>query len=174
MSRTVAAEVSIAPPPPIAPRLNPCQARHYSGLSLYDDLPIHPRVRFTDVVVVARLIEGEGLRLAGADVARIPVEFLRRGRVRGGTDVGPGHRRPRLDPDAARPEPIFHVVFSDLDLVHPRAMGPVGPATVGGGGGGHSACTWPVKENAHTASPWALPLRLLPPVAMATYCSPSI
>src|SRR6267378_1424520 len=54
--------------------------------------------------------------------------------------------------------------------------GPVGPATVAGGGGGHSGHSgpsWPFNENAHTASPYALPCSWLPPVAIATYCSPS-
>jgi hypothetical protein len=41
----------------------------------------------------------------------------------------------------------------------PSAIGPVcGPATLGGGGGGHSRFTWPLRENVHTASPLALPI----------------
>src|SRR5215831_175073 len=52
-------------------------------------------------------------------------------------------------------------------------IGPMGPATVAGGGGGHSGPSCPFSENAHTASPYALPCNWLPPVAIATYCSPS-
>src|SRR4029434_3798888 len=36
-------------------------------------------------------------------------------------------------------------------------IGPIGPATVWGAGGGHSGPSWPFNENAHTASPYALP-----------------
>src|SRR4029453_14333964 len=39
----------------------------------------------------------------------------------------------------------------------PATIGPVGPATLCGGGGGHRGPSWPFNENAHTASPYALP-----------------
>ena len=42
-----------------------------------------------------------------------------------------------------------------------------------GGGGGHSGASCPFSENTHTASPLALSCKLLPPVAIATYSSPS-
>ena len=35
----------------------------------------------------------------------------------------------------------------------PVAIGPMGPATVGGGGGGHSGPSWPFSEKTQTASP---------------------
>src|SRR3954468_17384858 len=55
----------------------------------------------------------------------------------------------------------------------PAAIAPTGPATVGGGGGGHSGPSCPLSENTQTASPAALPCSELPPVAIAMYCSPS-
>src|SRR3954462_8593302 len=42
-------------------------------------------------------------------------------------------------------------------LLTPSAIGPSGPATVAGGGGGHSGWTLPFSANVHTASPVALP-----------------
>src|SRR5213593_154603 len=55
----------------------------------------------------------------------------------------------------------------------PVAIGPIGPATVWGTGGGYSGPSWPFSENAHTASPLALLCSWLPPVAITTNCSPS-
>src|SRR5882762_1269390 len=60
-----------------------------------------------------------------------------------------------------------------LTVSAPATIGPVGPATVWGAGGGHRGPSCPFNENAHTASPYALPCSWLPPVATATYCSPS-
>src|SRR4030095_15076666 len=60
-----------------------------------------------------------------------------------------------------------------LTVSTPVASRRVAPATVGGGGGGHSGPSCPFSENAQTASPEALPWSWLPPVAITTYCSPS-
>src|SRR6266545_7686100 len=67
-------------------------ARRWASLStgsfLHDDLPIHPRMRRTNVVVDTRLAEGDGLRAAFGQIARIPLAlFHRRGRVVQVTDV---------------------------------------------------------------------------------------
>src|SRR5262245_55175923 len=40
-----------------------------------------------------------------------------------------------------------------LMVSKPVAIGPTGPATVGGGGGGHSGPSCPFSEKAQTASP---------------------
>src|SRR5207249_11976299 len=63
--------------------------------------------------------------------------------------------------------------FDAIKIPGHRCGNPEGPPTVDGGGGGHKGPNCPFKENAHTASPYALPCNWLPPVAMATYCSPS-
>src|SRR3954462_12797445 len=39
----------------------------------------------------------------------------------------------------------------------PATIGPIGPAMVCGGGGGHSGASCPLSENTQTASPEALP-----------------
>src|SRR3989475_11890535 len=48
----------------------------------------------------------------------------------------------------------------------PATIGPVGPATVCGGGGGHRGPSCPFTEKAHTAPPYALPCRCVRPVAI--------
>src|SRR5947208_15685509 len=45
----------------------------------------------------------------------------------------------------------------------PTAIGPTGPAMLGGGGGGHNGLSWPLSENTQTASPYELPWSWLPP-----------
>src|SRR5262245_53103485 len=65
---------------------------------------------------------------------------------------------------------LYSTLFAAILTVSaPTVIGPVGPATVCGGGGGHSGPSWPFNENAHTASPYALPCSWLPPVAIAMY-----
>src|SRR5205814_1671007 len=86
--------------------------------SLHDDLPVHPRMRRADVVVDARLREGDGLRLARRNDTGIPVALLpRRRAVRQVADVREVQRAPRLDPDAARHVAVFHVVATHLDRI---------------------------------------------------------
>src|SRR2546422_5512486 len=69
---------------------------------------------------------------------------------------------------------LYSTLLAPILTVSASAMiGPVGPATVWGGGGGHSGLSCPFNENAHTASPYALPCSWLPPVAITTNCSPS-
>src|SRR5262249_16860721 len=69
---------------------------------------------------------------------------------------------------------LYSTLLPPIRIVStPVAIGPIGPATVAGGGGGHSGPSWPLRENAHTASPYALPCSWLPPVAMTTNCSPA-
>ena len=65
------------------------------------DLPVHPRMRRADVEVVPGLREGERLRLALLQHARIPFADLspleRSGGMRGITDIGEGQRRASFD-----------------------------------------------------------------------------
>src|SRR5437867_7317421 len=64
---------------------------------------------------------------------------------------------------------LYSTLFAPaLTASTPATIGPVGPATVCGGGGGHSEPSCPFNEKAHTASPYALPCSWLPPVAIAT------
>ena len=70
-----------------------CEARSDDAISvigcadlLDDHLPVHPRVRRADVIVVARLVEGDRLRLPLLQYAGVPValfESSRRGNNRG-------------------------------------------------------------------------------------------
>src|SRR5271166_929235 len=85
---------------------------------LHDDLPVHPGMRRTDVVVDPRLHEADSLRLAFGQSAGGPLALLeRRGIVRQIADIGEGHRGPGLDPRACRPVGVFHVVVADFDRV---------------------------------------------------------
>src|SRR5712692_3267885 len=53
---------------------------------------------------------------------------------------------------------LYSTLLAPILIVStPVAIGPVGPATVWGGGGGHRGLSSPFNENAHTASPYALP-----------------
>src|ERR1700727_1937624 len=71
-------------------------------------------------------------------------------------------------------EKLYSVLLAPILIAStPAAMGPVGPATVGGAGGAHSGPIWPFSEKVQTASPEALPCIWLPPVAIAMYSSPS-
>src|SRR6516162_10454636 len=85
---------------------------------LDDDLAVHPRMRRADVIIVARLVEGDRLRLAFRQRAGVPIALLkRRRRVGEIADIGEGYRGPCLDPGTAGPIGIFDVVVADLDRV---------------------------------------------------------
>src|SRR6266850_3090692 len=64
-----------------------------------------------------------------------------------------------------RPGPkLYSTLLAPILTVSAFAtIGPVGPATVWGGGGGHRGLSTPFNEKAHTASPYALPCSWLPP-----------
>src|SRR2546425_4604328 len=95
---------------------------------LHDDLPVHPGMRCADVVVVPRLREGDGLRLAVRKHTGIPVALLPRRRpVRQVADVREVQRAARLDPDAGRHEAVLHVVAAHLDRVDAGRDRPDGP-----------------------------------------------
>src|SRR2546426_1137071 len=95
---------------------------------LHDDLPVHPGMRRADVVVVPRLREGDGLRLAVRKHTGIPVALLPRRRpVRQVADVREVQRAARLDPDAGRHEAVLHVVAAHLDRVDAGRDRPDGP-----------------------------------------------
>src|SRR6516165_2229840 len=95
-----------------------CINSHPTSSWLHDDLPVHPGMRRTNVVVDPRLHKGDGLRLAFGQSAGAPFAlFERRGIVRQIADIGERHRGPGLDPRACRPVSIFHVVVADLDRV---------------------------------------------------------
>src|SRR5262249_48804123 len=97
-----------------------CINSHPTSSWLHDDLPVHPGMRRTNVVVDPRLHEGDGLRLAFGQSAGAPFALLeRRGIVRQIADIGERHRGPGLDPRACRPVSVFHVVVADLDRVGP-------------------------------------------------------
>src|SRR6516225_2480625 len=90
----------------------------WSSSLLDDDLAVHPRVRRADVEVVARLGEGDGLRLALLQYAGVPIAFPVGGRgVRDVADIGEGYGGPRFDPSPSREIRIFDVVGADIDLV---------------------------------------------------------
>src|SRR5258708_4796334 len=94
----------------------------------HDDLPVHPRMRCADIVVDARLREGDGLRLARRNDTGIPVALLpRRRAVRQVADVREVQRAAHLDPYAARHEAVFHVVAAHLDRIHAGEDRPDGP-----------------------------------------------
>src|SRR6266478_3638482 len=98
---------------------------------LHDDLPVHPGMRRTNVVVDPRLHEGDGLRLAFGQSAGAPFAlFERRGIVRQIADIGERHRGPGLDPRACRPVSVFHVIVADLDRVGPGSNRSDGPGNV--------------------------------------------
>src|SRR5712691_5671846 len=91
------------------------------GRLLHNDLPVLPRMRQADVVVVARLRKCDGRRAALHQHAGVPLASLhRRRRVREIADVGEGHRGPRLDANASRREAVFDVARPDLDRVDAR------------------------------------------------------
>lgn len=90
------------------------------GSLLDDNLPVHPRVRRTDVIVAARLREGDGLRLALLQYAGIPFgRFLLRCGVGDIADIREGYACSRLDPRAPRPIPVLLVAVADLYYVGP-------------------------------------------------------
>src|SRR5882724_5197171 len=116
------------PPPRNAPGATPrplmehASKRMLPACALLDDnLPVHPRVWCTDVVLDTRLVEGDGLCLARGQNSGIPTPdlavFKRRRRVRRVADIGEGHRGPRLDSGASRKVGILDVVVADLDRV---------------------------------------------------------
>src|SRR5262245_21772570 len=85
---------------------------------LHNDLAVLPGMGQTDVVEVAGLREGDGLRLALEQDSRVPLASLhRRRRVRQIADVGEGHGGPGLDADARGREAVFHVVGACSDRV---------------------------------------------------------
>src|SRR2546422_1733320 len=64
---------------------------------------------------------------------------------------------------------LYSTLFAPMRTASaPAAIGPVGPATVCGGGGGPSGPRRPLHENAHTASPHPPPSSWVPPPAIAT------
>src|SRR6267143_1809771 len=94
----------------------------------HDDLPVHPGMRCADVVVVPRLREGDGLRLAVRNHTGIPVALLPRRRpVRQVADVREVQRAAHLDPDAGRHVAELHVVAAHLDGVDAGRDRPDGP-----------------------------------------------
>jgi len=88
---------------------------------LDDDLPVHPGMRCADVEVITGLREGERLRLALLQYARIPFADLPPleggSGMRGITDIGEGQRRAGFDLGTTREKDILHIVGADLDLV---------------------------------------------------------
>src|ERR1700761_9295128 len=71
-------------------------------------------------------------------------------------------------------EKLYSVLLAPILIAStPAAIAPVGPATVGGAGGGYNGPSWPFNEKVQTASPEALPCIELPPVAIVMYSSPS-
>src|SRR5215831_7918874 len=103
-------------PPPWAPL-----SRGRPRESFDDDLPVHPWMRCADVKVVARLIEGDLLRLARVQDSSVPASdfaaFERSRSVRRVAGIGEGQRRARFDLGTTREKDIFHIVGADLDLV---------------------------------------------------------
>src|SRR6266850_1459265 len=94
----------------------------------HDDLPVHPGMRRADIVVVPRLREGDGLRLAVRNHTGIPVALLPRRRpMRKVADVREVQRAARLDTDAAGHEAVLHVVAAHLDRVDAGRDRPDGP-----------------------------------------------
>src|SRR6516162_10376891 len=66
---------------------------------LDDDLAVHPRMRRADVIIVTRLSEGNGLRLALLQYAGVPIALPVGGcGVRDVADIGEGYGGPRFDP----------------------------------------------------------------------------
>src|SRR3989454_9637980 len=88
---------------------------------LHNDLAVLPGGWQTDIEVVTRLIEGDGLRAAFDQHPGVPLApFHRRRRVWQIADVGEGHGGARLDPNARRPEAVLHVVGAHPDRVGVR------------------------------------------------------
>src|SRR2546426_7913092 len=88
---------------------------------LHNDLAVLPGVWQTDIEVVTRLVEGDGLRAAFDQYPGVPLApFHRRRGVWQITDVGEGHRGACLDPNARRPEAVLHVVGAHADSVGVR------------------------------------------------------
>src|SRR5215472_10049915 len=73
----------------------------------------------------------------------------------------------------AGPKEYSTLLAPILILSAPGTIGPGGPATLAGGGGGHSGPSCPFSAKAQTASPKELPCSTLPPVAIGMNCSPS-
>src|SRR5215472_8555686 len=107
--------------PHAGPRIGPPLSRGRPRESFDDDLPVHPRMRCADVKVVARLIEGDLLRLARVQDSSVPASdfaaFERSRSVRCVAGIAEGQRRARLDLGTTREKDIFHIVGADLDLV---------------------------------------------------------
>src|ERR1700722_16599753 len=67
-------------------------------------------------------------------------------------------------------EKLYSVLLAPILIsLAPAAIGPVGPATVAGAGGGHIGPRLPFSEKVQTASPDALPCIELPPAAIVMY-----
>src|SRR5439155_27305066 len=77
---------------------------------------------------------------------------------------------PALIRTRAGTKPYSTLLPPILIVSTPVAIGPTGPATVGGGGGGHRGPSCPFKEKVKTASTLALPCSLLPTITITTYC----
>src|SRR5256712_7786779 len=69
---------------------------------------------------------------------------------------------------------LYSTLLAPILTVSASAViGPVGPATVWGRGGGHRGPTCPFNQNAPPASPDPPPCNWLPPAPTAVNCSPS-
>src|SRR5207249_4554465 len=95
------ARPSLGAPRPAGPQpRDGLQGAHPFRWLFHNDLAVLPGVGQTDVVVVARLREGDGLRLAFDQHARVELAPIHRGRrVWEIADVGEGYGRARLDAD---------------------------------------------------------------------------
>src|SRR5215813_1938857 len=110
-------------------RLARQRTSHHDRALLHNNLPIHPGMWRTDIVIGPRLRKGDGLRAAAGQITGIPrARFHRRGCMIEVADVREGQRGPRLDPNTGRPVGVFHIVVPDLDGVHPFSDGARGPS----------------------------------------------
>src|SRR5436309_1694697 len=99
--------------------------------------------------------------LFGSPLARAPVLHSACGRAVASCGKSPTLLKVSVVPALIRIraglKPYSTLLAPILIALTPVTIGPVGPATVVGTGGGHNGPSFPFNENTHMASPFALP-----------------